>query len=92
MSGPVAQAPIEKLSAKRKRPHSDSDAEDDEQMCATDARRVYGLNDKDLSALHCELAPNPFDLNGTTAPPMRLYRVRELRVRASINSDIVHCM
>jgi hypothetical protein len=60
-----------------KRPRSDSVAQDDDQMCATDSRQVYGLNDKDLSKLVCENAPNPYDRN---AAPMRLYRVRDLRV------------
>jgi hypothetical protein len=63
-----------KLSAKRKRPHIDSDAEDDDQMCAFDARKVYAVNDKDLSTLVCDLAPNPYDLHGASAP-MRLYKV-----------------
>jgi hypothetical protein len=81
-------APKEKLSAKRKRPHSDSDAEDDELKCATDARRVYVLTKKDLSTLSHESAPNPFDLNGTTAPPMRLYKVSELRVRISTSVQV----
>jgi hypothetical protein len=68
-----------KLSAKRKRPHTDSDAEDGDQMCATDARKAYNLKDQDLHTLKCDLVPNPYDLHGASAP-MRLYKVSDLRV------------
>ena len=41
-------------------------------ICATEARRNYGLNDKQLSQLPCQRHHNPFHRNGA---PLRLYAV-----------------
>ncbi len=48
--------------------------------CATHARSEYGLTDRDLEALECQLVRNP---HYRTAAPMRLYRVTELQALAA---------
>ena len=44
-------------------------------ICATDAKRIYGLNDVDLSQVACELRRNP---HYSSAAPMRLYLIEDV--------------